>query len=120
MFLDRVLRFVALTCPLAFPAPCLSAPLQTDQGEWEPAFNHVVPLAWQINQALWDGEKLSPFADPLNPHRFMAAHLALIPSGPHRGEVLAMNWMRRDHIHGVQHYGLAVHTRLPILILGSP
>ncbi|MFT4541507.1 MAG: galactose oxidase [Planctomycetota bacterium] len=79
---------------------------QTDQGIWEAPFNHVVPPSWQNGQALWDGEQLSAFADPLDPHRFMAAHIAVIPRGDHRGRLLVMNWMRKDHVHGVQHWAI--------------
>ncbi len=78
----------------------------TDLGEWEAPFNHVVPPAWERNQPLWDGEPFSPYGDPLQRHRFMAGHIALIGRGRHRGKLLVFNWMRKDYTHGVQHWAL--------------
>ena len=67
-------------------SPCVHA--QTDQGLWETPFDHVIPMHWQPGQPGWDGD---PAAG-----NFMAGHMALIPTGPHRGSVLVWNWMRVD------------------------
>jgi hypothetical protein len=65
---------------LAIPgllAVCLSAPTpaQEYQGAWDPAFQH----------------DLTGFDPPPEEGAFNAIHLALIPTGPHRGQVLAMD-----------------------------
>jgi galactose oxidase len=101
----------AILATLVLFAPAVHA--QGDGGSWEAPFNHVVPFAWRFLQAGWDGEKQSPFMDPQNPHRFLAAHMALIPSGPHRGKLLVMNWMRKDHINGNQYWSIVDVTATP-------
>ncbi len=61
---------------------------QNNDGFWEPAFTHAVPMDWIQPNPGWDGEQQGPG------RLFMAGHMALIPVGVHRGKVLAWNWMR--------------------------
>src|SRR5262245_40022169 len=61
---------------------------QGTAGLWEAPFDHVIPPNWQQGQPGWDH-------DPA-PGNFLAGHMALIPRGDYRGQVLVWNWMRVD------------------------
>lgn len=87
-----MLRIITtLVSCLAIAGALLAGPdahAQTDQGLWEAPFDHGVPMHWLPGQPGWDG-------DPALGN-FMAGHMALIPTGYHRGSVLVWNWMRVD------------------------
>ncbi len=82
---------------------------QTNQGLWEPPFNHPILPSWVAGQPNWDGEPASPYVTPPgDPNRFMAGHMSLIPVGPQRGKVLVWNWMRVPYGTpiGMQHWAI--------------
>ena len=111
-------RVVRVRHPAPILAPFLAllltpVGLAQHEGAWEAPFNHVVPDHWKLFQSGWDGEPLSPHAHPQDPHRFMAAHMAVIPTGPHRGKLLVLNWMRKHHVQGHQYWSIVDVTSDP-------
>jgi galactose oxidase len=90
----------------AIPARAVS---QTNLGTWDPAFNHACPTNWHRGQPDWDGEPACPYlTPPLDPNRFNAGHMCLIPVGLERGKVLVWNWMRvpNGSVVGKQHWAI--------------
>lgn len=90
---------------------------QTNQGLWEPPFNHPLSAGWFAGQPNWDGEPASPYVPPpADRNRFMAGHMSLIPVGRERGKVLVWNWMRVPYGTpvGLQHWAIVdVSTPTP-------
>jgi hypothetical protein len=78
-------------------------------GSWEPAFDH-------LDDGTWDG-----YRPPTNPgtnpdfvcktYYFEAIHMALIPKGPHQGEVLVVDWSFNGHENSGDLPNLGVHKQ---------
>lgn len=64
------------------------SPVTHDDGCFEEPFAHDIEADWVSGQTNWDGESQTAT------RKFLAGHMALIPVGDHRGQVLAWNWMR--------------------------